>query len=249
MSVSSPNSISNDLSQLVFNGSQEAKWELWINYITTNSLSTQWDSRMDFGGSSPDLTVTGQYKFACSTIDGTNIIAKQVYPTVYRNQYQIPQFLSVTLTLNMSNVNTIKLFLSSATRTNAVFFQTYGTTPIIIETSFYAASSSTLTNSRFFSTLSHAGVNNRVGDELQMGPIRDYFIGASRFATTVKLFWDNSSNISGYSASTYPNDGILVGIHCIETNSVDTISVFNERWRYANELEIKAYNAGWRPQR
>lgn len=90
ISFYSPNIISNDLSNLIFDGVREAKWELWINYLTTNSLSTQWDSRMDFGGYTPDLTVTGQYKFVCSTVDGINIQAKQVYPTVYSQESMIP---------------------------------------------------------------------------------------------------------------------------------------------------------------
>ena len=81
--VSSPNTISNDLSQLTLDGVREAKWELWINYLTTNSLSTQWSPRIDFGGYTPDLTVTGQYKFVCSTVDGITIQAKQVYPIPY----------------------------------------------------------------------------------------------------------------------------------------------------------------------
>lgn len=85
VSVNSPNSISNDLSNIVFDGITEKKWELWINYLTTNSLSTQWDNRMDFGGYVPDLTVTGEYKFVCSTVDGINIQTKQVYPIAYNS--------------------------------------------------------------------------------------------------------------------------------------------------------------------
>lgn len=82
VSTSIPITLTNDLSQLNANCTTNFEWETWINYTSTNALATVW-AGFDFGGVTPDLTVTGTYKIACSTACGTTVTARQTYPTVY----------------------------------------------------------------------------------------------------------------------------------------------------------------------
>jgi hypothetical protein len=72
-----------DLSALSVSG-RAAEWQTWIDYQTTNALSTVW-SNMTFAAGVPDFagSCTGTYKFACSTLDGTNVSAVQTFPTPY----------------------------------------------------------------------------------------------------------------------------------------------------------------------
>ncbi|MCK9154773.1 MAG: hypothetical protein M0P12_01525 [Paludibacteraceae bacterium] len=83
ISVSEPSAFSNNLSRLEMN-QRIAEWELWIDFTTTNALYST------FQGFSfqqqPDFTVTGCYKFACSTTDGITVQAKQLYPTIYERE-------------------------------------------------------------------------------------------------------------------------------------------------------------------
>jgi hypothetical protein len=81
-----PFTLTNNLATLAANCTTNFEWDVEINYTVTNALSTVWDSRIEWVGlysSTPDLTVTGKYRFAFETACGTKIIGRQVYPTVY----------------------------------------------------------------------------------------------------------------------------------------------------------------------
>ena len=220
LSVTSPNSISNDLSQLSFDGNTDKRWELWINYTTTNALSTQWDSRMDFGGSTPDLTVTGQYKFACSTIDGTNIIAKQIYPTVYewKTSQQNGNFVIIGASTNSSGATAPIIY------NEHVFARVYlkGLSGALNkEYTIYSASfvNGTFTNIDLVTKV--ASSSGYFSSFMDIIPLNAF------------VFNVNSAGASWYIRKTGTNN----------TTTLYALTLF----RRANELEIKAYNAGWRP--
>jgi len=82
----STTTLTNDFSALGLNGTTNISYNVGITYPTTNTLSTIWDSRIEWVGlasATPDLTVTGRYEFAFSTSDGVKIQGRQTYPTVY----------------------------------------------------------------------------------------------------------------------------------------------------------------------
>lgn len=119
ISVADANTISNNLDALTLDGTKDARWELWVNYTSTNALSTQWDPRMNWGYQTPMLTVTGQYKFACSTVDGVTIQAKQVYPTAPKWEgipaYQPTSVANLSATLYSATVLTNSIGFSAWT--------------------------------------------------------------------------------------------------------------------------------------
>jgi len=80
INVSEPSAFSNDLSRLNLNN-RIAEWELWINFTSTNALSSTFQG-FEFQHET-DFSVTGCYKFVCSTTDGITVQARQTYPTIY----------------------------------------------------------------------------------------------------------------------------------------------------------------------
>lgn len=238
LSVSSPNSISNDLSSLSFDGKSEKRWEVWVNYLTTNSLSTQWDNRMDFGGYSPDLTVTGQYKFVCSSIDGTNIITKQIYPTVY-DWTAFPSYEPNSNTPNYPLYWNQMIPLAS-TNSYAMLCCFYDfNKPCILkfESFVYTAN----------------GPTNPITIKIGMG--RTAQLPENNSTTLDDSFFIGANAQGGYATSTYyvpvlqklNKYAVNPYIQFIRPYPAVRACIYKFSLKQANELEIKAYNAGWRP--
>lgn len=74
------NALTNINGNLVLTGNK-ADWELWVNFTNPAGTNMLWCPCMRFD-IAPEITVTGLYKFACSTLDGATVSVKQIYPTV-----------------------------------------------------------------------------------------------------------------------------------------------------------------------
>lgn len=218
--VSVPNVISNDLSQLDIQG-REASWELWVNYTTTNSLSTTWTNNIDWVEGQPDLTVTGQYKFAFSTVDKNVIRGKQVYPTLQRGFYPA------------GSASGSWVQWAAATNASAEFQLPLDSTLAIFKVRARGTSASPVYANIGYATLAE--------------PASTVVAYTNFTFNSAAKWWYFAIKSSSY---TPPNNNYIWGsvfrIDKYGLGQVDT-TIFNVYYRLANELEIKAYNAGWRP--
>ena len=219
-----------DLSELTpIPANKIARWEVWLDCTGTNALDSTWDSAFDWSGSEPDLTVTGCYKFACSVVSGGKISIKQTYPSVYKWQ-SCPV-----------------------------------STPAVTE-SFKSAGESAYIHSRFVAGGS-SGITWLVAERLNTAPSL-FSIPGGNFAFT------NGTPVEVYS-SDYYNEGSLEASFNSRGNDYETVAItttprspsyssntfltivyrgdmkgnrlISVTTRPMNELEIKAYEAGWRP--
>lgn len=76
------NAMTNVFNGVTIGGSNVA-WELWVDFTNPNGTNMTWCPCMTFDLGVPEISVTGIYKFACSTIDGIKANVRQVYPTVW----------------------------------------------------------------------------------------------------------------------------------------------------------------------
>jgi hypothetical protein len=74
--------VTQSIAGLTVSAAQEARWELWINATNPAALAPTWQGNLDWQYGTPDMTVTGLYKFAMSTTGG-RIRGRQTWPTVH----------------------------------------------------------------------------------------------------------------------------------------------------------------------
>lgn len=237
VTVDASNSISNDLSALSFTG-QNASWEVWVDYQTTQSLSTAWAANIEWL-CVPYLSVTGLYKFAFSSM-GNKITAYQNYPTVFCDSgYLIGQrnnSLAASPTIYQSWSTT------STTNDYVVIAAPLQPTRHIFGRIFYDfITDLNPTNFATFyggwggvqalpvnATLVLLAENKNIYAASNPDP-RKYFDFIMTPKTSAEV---SSSFLYLYARKPYIQGGFAIsGI----------------RLRPANELEINAYNAGWRP--
>jgi hypothetical protein len=221
--ASVPITLTNNLSALAANCTTNYEWETWINYTDTNALSTVWDSRINWQQQTPDLTVTGLYKFAMSTACGTIIQARQTWPTVYKWEPMI--YAGAGGTFNSALMRADFNFAS----TNYFPLRTL------------RAEGANL----LFSINGIANANKPLTYYLDLGFTAQSNVGTK--PTTTGLVFNTSSLV--YFAKT--NCPALAYIY-VENSSPESVAsvLYREglqRCREMNELETAAYNAGWRP--
>lgn len=229
--VSAVNTLSNNFSGISFSTARNVEWETWINYTTTNSLSTTWPANIEWLSGVPELTVTGQYKFAFSTIDGVNVQAKQIYPTSYSYSQLLTAGPSGSPTSTRHVQSTVPT--SATGSTNLLALGCAPDRPMIYKIAIYAGQ-----------------VDNRT----YIGVGRGLWYTATIPTLTSILF---PMTMVGYSIGT---DSLLTVYVPARTgysgfdyllSTQDSVSTFMQLhyagWKFANELEVKAYNAGWRP--
>jgi hypothetical protein len=219
MQVNSAAVISNNLSGLAFNGNA-AQWELWINFATTNALDSTFAVDMDFVGGEPDLTVTGCYKFACSVVSGGKISIKQTYPTVY----------DFTRQGNMAPVGSL------AASTNATTIIALAVPDVLTYCVVYIKNS--VPDSVYaITTPPYSKVGQTVVTTIKEQAIptnAGTIVFMDKFTTADSLYNVNANRI------------LLWDLEKTGTTNTGTPRCWAVT-RPANELEIKAYEAGWRP--
>jgi hypothetical protein len=242
-SATVPFTLTNDLSALSYSG-QRAKWSVLIDYQLTNALSTVWDSRISWTQQTPDLTVTGRYEFAFETLDGVSIIGRQTYPTVYR--WESAQMAAGAFSFVASAgaiIGNHPLSLTTAA-TNSI-----GYIPLINAFQFVRV---------------NARANLAWTNEVVMHAGNHILLGGAGGALTYS-YYTNVVNISSFANigtfRTHVLDGTKRGdgkstLHSatyaeirftILGGRTDTVYLTGIHLRMMNELEIAAYNAGWRP--
>ena len=224
------NAMTNVFNGVTIGGSNVA-WELWVDFTNPNGTNMTWCPCMTFDLGVPDISVTGIYKFACSTIDGIKANVRQVYPTVW----------PWTWTIFGSKNNNL------------------GASPSL----FIEASNTDSTNNYNIAT-QPADVYNYVR-------CRYWYYTYDATAATNPTIW-----LAGYSYEQQPPTLTVIATNkAIRANGgqLDWVlppatangrvpwlwlyhrkPYFQGRWsatgmqqRRANELEINAWNSGWRP--
>lgn len=231
VSVDTVNTVSNDVTGLDFSGYKEASWEVWVNYTTTNSLSTIWDSRISWDIEMPELTVTGMYRFVFSSIDGNEIRGKQVYPTVH--QYHSLLYAGANGTFNTS---LMRSDFDYAT-TNYVPYR------ITIPMEKYPY--------LFFKIAGTSNINKPLTYYMDLGIATQNNSLTKPITTTGQVYTTSVNSTVITKSFMRASTGRVAYIYVENTSplSIATI-IFPEQLqivRPANELEIKAYNQGWRP--
>ncbi len=218
LSISSASVISNDTSALVFDGNA-ARWELWVDFAATAALGSTFAANMDFVGCEPELTVTGCYKFAVSTVDGITMQARQTYPTRYEWNddagVTMPSFTSET----NASVNIIAYSYDQYT-----FCEVY-------------VKGDSIAIGKTYNILTKAHAN---------GYTVDFVIASGLISKSGdSITFANHSPASWWTQNIHANSRYYA-IQKTGTDNTSTARIW-ARKRRMNELEIKAYEAGWRP--
>jgi hypothetical protein len=223
-------SYTNDLSQLALNCGTNYEWETWINYTDTNALSTVWDSRIEWQTGTPDLTVTGKYVFAFSTACGTSILGRQVYPTAYMWSHAlVSASSSVSTSVDARHAIVNNTITYPETNTIALGISSYY--PMLVMTDTYGGTADT----------------NRLSIGLM---VSTYGVAPTSFVGTPLLTKRETASGRKYKkfflpASTNSTRYVYLGAFMESGNGA--LYIPGVLSRQANELEIKAYAAGWRP--
>jgi hypothetical protein len=247
--ASAVNVYTNNLSALSLNGTTNYAWTARINYTDTNALSTTWDSRIEWVGlasTTPDLTVTGRYEFAFSTSDGVTIQGRQVYPSVYQYSSltvggKIMSGVTGTWAFNYESANQSGAVTESATcyPFSVSSGQKYFYAKVY---SMWAGKTGTATNLLAVMQADHYPY---LADGSLRGTVYTNIIAYQ--ATTLT---ENKYMLTGFSGNSLSDTVLAIGIRTGTADNLSGFRVYNSvsKIRTANELEIKAYNAGWRPQ-
>lgn len=239
ISVSEPNSISNDLSGISLAESQVANWELWVNYQTTNSLSTVWDSRINWQSCLPAPTVTGLYKFAMSmTISG--IEGKQIFPSVYCDV----GFLIGSRNNNLAASPLVYQSWSTASSTNDY---------VIIATSMNPTRY--IFGRIFYDFVGDLGPTNPASFYGGWGGLQSLPNQATltTFVVDKAIYAASGPDPRKYidfimePKATAESGSSFLYIYARKPYLQGSFSITGARFRPANELEIQAYLGGWRP--
>ncbi|MCK9616040.1 MAG: hypothetical protein M0R48_11225, partial [Candidatus Omnitrophica bacterium] len=98
----------NNLSSVILNGSSNINWDVWINFRTWASIggeelymddavpyvvpSVGWATNIRWADDTPEISTTGCYHFAFSTVDGRRIYGRQIFPTPQKWQRLVFHF-------------------------------------------------------------------------------------------------------------------------------------------------------------
>ena len=238
--------VSNDISLLTSSGGI-CEWKGAIEFTTTNSLLSTFASNIEWADGTPDLTVTGRYVFAFSTLDSVSVQGRQVYPTVYQKR-PYPFVIAADGSYQVFNIM-VNHTLCGANVTNA----TPLLSPIIDQYTLFTF------------RLGGWGITNRM-NWFHLGCTYYGYIEADRSPGNLVKEWNGQGyNVGSYLAwidvsfmvkdvnyakGAYQNDmakWIKLMYSRPEGQGADEVYIMDPKCRKANELEIKAYNAGWRP--
>jgi len=102
--------LTNDLSSVVIGGASNVSWDVWVDFRTWESIggeelymadykpyivpSVGWASNVHWADDLPEISTTGCYHFAFSTLDGKRILGRQTWPTPQKWQL-LPFFSAV----------------------------------------------------------------------------------------------------------------------------------------------------------
>jgi hypothetical protein len=239
VSASTPITLTNNLTALGANCTTNYEWETWINYTVTNALSTVWDSRIQWAQQTPDLTVTGLYKFAMSTACGTVIQARQTYPTVNETHIMAIGVKNSTVTSEAAGFSRIDLLAATDTSATIIGVALDPARPTIATIKLYAGgvAPTWLTN-----TYVAVGWTYFLASAVNGA----YYVTTNSIPTNSALCADTKFYVPP--PSNYAADGNFRYIFNVyRTGTNNTVRMNVGKARYANELETAAYNAGWRP--
>jgi hypothetical protein len=236
VSLAVPTVITQAMGGLTLTG-QSASWEVWVNYQSTNALTSLWQNGLIWD-TELDLTVTGTYKFAMSTTDGLKIRATQTFPMVH------PVMVCSSAAIGSGAGNHVYTTYGplsnpmSAAGTNGYV---HGLVP--------DASRSYLVKYGFaFSSAAAKAVLLTLSPKTHSYGFSD----ASLDYTVVEAA--PASATAGYQTRWifYPPLGYVrahggFGVDITRSTNEGTVYIRSVFIRRANELEIAAYAAGWRP--
>jgi hypothetical protein len=228
----------NNLASLTLDGTTNYEWVTRINYTSTNALSTAWENRIEWINGTPDLTVTGRYEFAFSTSDGVTIQGRQTYPTVQPwTMYAFTAYGAGGNTL-MGAGDTVNYFdFPSSLPLDSTKYR-------IITLSI--GGSHSVSNTTVSAGYRVSGVD--FAYDTYESTNKSSVALFTRTATFTLAFPPLSIISGGYAqysdSSKFP---LYTRPRFTRTITGDVIAISGLKERYMNELELKAYNAGWRP--
>lgn len=222
VSLSSPSTVTQNVSALGLNGTSEASWKLLLDLTTTNAL-TSTIAGVTFD-SQPEFTVTGRYEFAMSSLDGVRVQAKQTWPETYvwsRSAIGAPNANFLTAAHIFNRVSTNGYFLCERTCLPC---------PSLIEIRYINPGAGGPVK---------ASITTADFVNFATGPTETNLTVASnpavvRFALPSAI----TANATAYRVSLFRLDGAAFG---------DWAYLLYVAERPLNALERAAYAAGWRP--
>lgn len=241
--ATAPNTFTNVFSGISTNCTTNTSVIVGIDYTVTNALSTVWDPRIEWVGlasATPDLTVTGRYEFAFSTSCGTKIQGRQTYPTVYQWEKMLPMAKNAAVATSPFFQ---AIVLASNTETNTTHYWAYPITtePKMIRLyGFFNGGPTAFSNSP---TIAITGLRTYSGITVTTG-----FPSAIAIPRTAIGFSINTY-LPTFNGSGYNEIMVLKASYAtlFTSSATSAIVMSASDARKMTELEIKAYNAGWRP--
>lgn len=233
------NALTNSNGNLVLTGNK-ADWELWVNFTNPAGTNMLWCPCMRFD-IAPEITVTGLYKFACSTLDGATVSVKQIYPTVMAWE-QVPAAETLGVALGYGFYT---LMADSATNDYLYLLSDDVVRPLWLRIAIVSSTLAVRTNA--VEIVPGVGISGVV--ELWTNTVSTTICNANipySFASFVlpplnSLCFGGASGYVGDLSNRY---SLWFNRKAPGTGVVTSRAILGRR---LNELEIKAYNAGWRP--
>jgi hypothetical protein len=207
-----------------------ADFTLALVFTNWNVLSPTFCSCFDWGGFTPEFTVTGRYEFACTMIGDGKIRIKQTYPTVYP---WVQNPVGGAVNANSDLRTSAPTLQTSATpgATNMVQIGQPSDRPQMLR---MHVSGGVATNRVYFLVCRTTVFSLTISSVL-----KDAFLGE----TGTLLGSPGYAYIPENLSTAAEEDRIGVYAEA----GVVNFHVTRLHRRDANELEIKAYAAGWRP--
>ena len=234
-----PVTITNDTATLGANCTTNYEWEVWVNVLTTNATIVTHDARTEWTGlysATPEITCTGLHKYAFSTACGTKIQGRQVYPTVYQ---WVNNMITVGASANTASYSFSPIAsVMGVSGTNGYFYATT-TDPTKYYTVKFGLAFSTAAAKAVLCTFAKTEISYGFSNiDLSYSWINVEPSSATAGVDSPLFVFPPATTVRAHN-----------GFGFVVTRSTNEGSVYIRRFvtRQANELEIKAYDAGWRP--
>lgn len=208
---------------LTFSG-RRASWELWVDFTNPSGTNMTWCPCMQWDVI-PTITVTGLYKFACSTTDGVSVQARQTYPKPgfeWQPAFYVPGSYQSYAAATNSSIN----FSMPMIENGLLIYRMRGR----------ATSTVPVTNNIGYSSLMSA----------TSSVITNYYVGA---VMNNGGRWYDYAIPSSYISVPAINNALMAPVLVLSKYGEGQTATtgFTVLYRVCNELEIKAYQDGWRP--
>lgn len=226
---------------------KEVEFKLYLNIVETNIPPITFKTGIQFTRT-PEYTVTGRYENVVTTLDGTNFLVRQTFPTIYeksgwpfiRSDYGLSAWL-----YEADNFYTYLQAPASAAKSAAVTLiqQQEGLMKISLSYLWYCDNATTLTNITGTTFLTYIDGNEALWKNVQTNLVS---LPTANYVNARVIKVVDAGEMYGNNRLAYFFVMTLLNPTDASANFLNRLERINTYCQKLNELEIKAYNAGKR---